>query len=67
VSDWKILYQDAQGRGGESLHPTKDAAINQAVHLELYQKCQIQRIEGPGEVMLRETFVHEHLRKAGKG
>jgi hypothetical protein len=57
VSGWRIHYLDARGRQAESTHPSKEAAISQAVDLVLRQRCRIQRIEGPnGEVIDRETL-----------
>ena len=49
----------------QSSHPSKEAATRQAVHLVLHQKGRIHTIEGPnGEVIDRETFEREHLKKA---
>jgi hypothetical protein len=64
MSGWMIHYLDARGRQAESTRPSKEAAISQAVDLVLRQRCRTQRIEGPnGEVIDRETFELEHLKK----
>ena len=64
MSDWKIFYRDKHSRDAQSSHPSKEAATSQAVNLVLHQKCRIQKIEGPnGEVIDRETFEREHLKK----
>jgi hypothetical protein len=63
MSDWRILYLDDDGRDVQSSHPSKEAAIVQALHLERRQHCDILKIEGPGEVIDRETFEREHLKK----
>jgi hypothetical protein len=61
MSDWKI---STETRGTPRLRIPKEAATSQAVHLVLHQKCRIQKIEGPnGEVIDRETFEREHLKK----
>jgi hypothetical protein len=63
MSGWRIHYLDARGRQAESTHPSKEAAISQ-VELVLRQRSRIQRIEGPnGEVIDREIFEREHLKK----
>jgi hypothetical protein len=56
---WKIFYRDANGRDAESRPlPTKEAAIEQARDLELRQKCQVVKIEGPnGETVDRLTLT----------
>ena len=64
MSDWKSFYRDEHARDAQTSHPSKEAATSQAVHLVLHQKCRIQKIEGPdGEVIDRETFEREHLKK----
>ena len=64
MSDWKSFYRDEHARDAQTFPPSKEAAISQAVHLVLHQKCRIQKIEGPdGEVIDRETFEREHLKK----
>ena len=64
MSDWKIFYRDKHSRDAQSSHPSKEAATRQAVNLVLHQKGRIQKIEGPnGEVIDRETFEREHLKK----
>jgi len=64
MSDWKIFYRDEHSRDAQSSHPSKEAATSQAVHLVLRQKCRIHKVEGPnGEVIDRETFEREHLKK----
>ena len=64
MSDWKLFYRDEHSRDAQTSHPSKEAATSQAVHLVLHQKCRIQKIEGPnGEVIDRETFEREHLKK----
>ena len=60
MSCWRTHYLDARGRQAEST----EAAISPAVDLVLRQRCRIQLIEGPnGEVIDRETFEREHLKK----
>jgi hypothetical protein len=64
LADWRIRHKDAEGRDAQSTHPSKEAAIVQALHLERRQHCQIQIIEGPeGELIDRETFEREHLKR----
>ena len=64
MPDWKIFYRDEYSRDTQSSHPSKEAATHQAVHLVLHQKGRIHKIEGPnGEVIDRETFEREHLKK----
>jgi hypothetical protein len=64
MSDWKIFYHDLNNRrDAESTHPSKEAAIAQAVHLELRQRRQVQKIEGAGETINRDEFIREHLRE----
>jgi hypothetical protein len=64
MSDWKVFYRDiAHDRRGQSSHPGKEAAIQQAGHLELHQRCEVEKIEAPsGEVIDRDTFVEKHLK-----
>jgi hypothetical protein len=64
MSDWKVLYRDDHHRDATSTHTSKEAAIVQALHLERRQHCRIQIIEGQnGELIDRETFEREHLKK----
>jgi hypothetical protein len=64
MSDWRIRYGDANGRELQSIHPSREAALIQALHLETRQKCRIQVIEGPVvELIDRETFELEHLKR----
>jgi hypothetical protein len=64
MSDWKVFYRDDNRRDAQSTHTSKEAAIVQALHLERCQHCRIQIIEGEnGELIDRETFEREHLRK----
>src|ERR1700729_4349504 len=64
MSDWKVFYRDDHRRDAQSTHTSKDAAIVQALHLERRQQCRIQIIEGQnGELIDRETFEREHLKK----
>ena len=63
MSDWKVFYRDNHHRDARSTHTSKEAAIVQALHLERRQHCDILKIEGPGEVIDRETFEREHLKK----
>jgi hypothetical protein len=70
MSDWQISYRDVNnGRDAQSTHPSKEAAIAQAVHLELRERCQVQKIEGPSETINRDEFIRlhlsEYLRKSG--
>jgi hypothetical protein len=64
MSDWRIFYRDDRGQDVQSSHSSREAALVQALHLERRQHCRIQKIEGPdGEVIDRETFEREHLKK----
>jgi hypothetical protein len=64
MSDWKVFYRDDHRRDAKSTHISKEAAIVQALHLERRQHCRIQIIEGQnGELIDRETFEREHLKK----
>jgi hypothetical protein len=64
MPDWRVFYRDDQHRDAQSTHTSKEAAIGQALHLERRQNCRIQIIEGQnGEVIDRETFEREHLKK----
>jgi hypothetical protein len=64
MSGWRIHYLDTRGRQAESTHPSKEAAVSQAVDLVLRQRCRIRIIEGQdGEVTDRATFEREHLKK----
>ena len=64
MSDWKIFYRDDHGRDVQSAHPSREAAIVQALHLERRQHCRIQIIDGPsGGAIDREAFEREHLKK----
>ena len=64
MSDWKIFYRDDHSRDVQSIHPSREASIIQALHLERRQHCVIQRIEGPnGEVIDGEIFEREHLKE----
>jgi hypothetical protein len=65
LSNWKVFYRDDHRRDAQSTHASKDAAILQALHLERFQHCRIQIIEGQnGELIDRETFEREHFKKA---
>jgi hypothetical protein len=65
MSDWRVRYEDADGRDAQSVHPSREAAIVQALHLERRQHCRIQIIEGPsGELIDREKFEREHLKRS---
>jgi hypothetical protein len=65
MSDWRIRYQDADGRDAQSIHLSREAAIVQALFLERRQHCRVQTIEGPdGELIDREAFEREHLRRS---
>jgi len=62
MSDWKVFYRDDNGRNAQSTHSSREAVIIQALHLA--RRCPIQKIQGPnGEVIDRETFEREHLKK----
>ena len=64
MSGWKVFYRDDHRRDAQSTHASKDAAILQALHLERFQHCRIQIIEGQnGELIDRETFEREYLKK----
>jgi hypothetical protein len=64
MSDWRIRYGNANGRELQSIHPSREAALIQALHLETRQKWRIQVIVGPvGELIDRETFELEHLKR----
>jgi hypothetical protein len=64
MSDWRIRHEDADGRDAQSTRLCKEDAIVQALYLERRQHCRIQIIEGPdGELIDRETFEREHLKK----
>jgi hypothetical protein len=59
MSDWKVFYRDDNGRDAQSTH---SRVIIQALHLA--RRCPIQKIQGPnGEVIDRETFEREYLKK----
>jgi hypothetical protein len=50
MSDWKLFYQDENGRDAQSIHSNREA-------LHLARRCQIQKIEGPnGERIDKERF-----------
>jgi hypothetical protein len=62
--DWRIRHKDAEGHDAQSIRLGKEAAIVQALFLERRQHCRVQIIEGPdGEVIDRETFERDHLKK----
>jgi hypothetical protein len=64
MSDWRIRYEDADGRDAQSTRLCKEDAIVQALFRERRQQCRIQIIEGPdGELIDRETFEREHLKR----
>jgi hypothetical protein len=64
MSDWKVFYRDDNGRDTQSKHPSKEAAIVQALLLDRRRHCRIQIIQGTnGEVIDRETFEREHLKR----
>jgi hypothetical protein len=63
MSDWRIHYLDARGRQAQSTHPSKEAAISQAIDSVLRQRCRIQKIEGPNEVIDKDSFERQHLKK----
>ena len=46
MADWGICHKDAEGRDTQSTHPSKEAAIVQALHLERRQHCRIQVYPG---------------------
>jgi hypothetical protein len=65
MSDWRIRHKDAGGRDAQSIQLSREAAIVQALFLERRQHCRIQIIEGPnGELIDRETFEREHLKRS---
>ena len=65
MSDRRIRHQDAGGRDAQSIRLNREAALAQALFLKRRQHCRIQIIEGPnGELLDRETFEREHLRKS---
>jgi hypothetical protein len=67
MSDWKVFYRDDHRRDAQSTHPSKEAAIVQALHLERRQHSRIQIIEGQnGELIDRETFEREYLKKPSR-
>jgi hypothetical protein len=64
MSDWRIRHKDAEGRDAEATQLTREAAIVKALLLERRQHSRIQIIEGPGGQLIdRETFEREHLRR----
>jgi len=64
MSDWRIRHKDVDGRDAQSTRLSREAAIVQALYLERRQHCRIQIIEGPnGELIDRESFEREHLKK----
>jgi hypothetical protein len=64
MSNWRVFYRDDHRRDAQSTHTSKEAAILQALHLERRQHCRVQVIEGRnGELIDRETFEREHLKK----
>ena len=65
MSDWRIRHKDADGRDAQATLFSREAAIVQALFLERRQHCRIQIIEGPnGELIDRDTFVREHLKRS---
>jgi hypothetical protein len=65
MSDWTIRHKDADGRDAQSMRLCREAAIVKARYLERRQHCRIQIIEGPdGELIDRETFEREHLKRS---
>lgn len=65
MSDWRIRHRDAEGRDAQSVRLSREAAIVEALYLERRQHCRIQIIEGPdGELIDRETFEREHLKRS---
>jgi hypothetical protein len=67
MPDWKVFYRDDRHRDAQSIHTSKEAAIVQALHLERHQHCRIQIIqEQNGELIDRETFEREHLKKPAR-
>jgi hypothetical protein len=64
MSDWRIRHRDADGRDAEATELYREAAIVQALFLERRRYSRVQIIEGPdGELIDRETFEREHLRR----
>jgi hypothetical protein len=64
MSDWRIRRKDADGHDAQATLLCREAAIVQALFLERRQHCRVQIIEGPnGELIDRETFEREHLKK----
>jgi hypothetical protein len=64
MSDWRISAETTAAGKSRVPIPSREAALVQALHLERRQHCRIQIIEGPnGEVIDRETFEREHLKK----
>jgi len=64
MSNWKVFYRDDHCRDAQSTHASKEAAIAHALHLERFQHCRIQIIEGQnGDLIDRETFEREHFKK----
>jgi hypothetical protein len=64
MSDWRIRHQDADGHDVQAILLSREAAIVQALFLEGRRHCRIQIIEGPeGELIDRETFQREHLKR----
>jgi hypothetical protein len=64
MSDWRIRHQDADGHDAQATLLCREAAIVQALFLERRQHCRVQIIEGPdGELIDRETFEREHLKR----
>jgi hypothetical protein len=67
MPDWKVFYRDDRHRDAQSIHTSKETAIVQALHLECRQHCRIQIIEEQnGELIDRETFEREHLKKPAR-
>ena len=65
MSDWRIRHKDADGHEAQSIRLSREAAIVQALYLERRQHCRIQIIQGPeGELIDRETFEREHLKRS---
>ena len=64
MSDWRIRHRDADGGDAQLIRLSREAAIVQALYLER-RHCRIQIIEGPdGELIDRETFEREHLKRS---
>jgi hypothetical protein len=65
MSDWRIRHKDTNGHDALATLLSREAAIVQALFLERRQHCRVQIIEGPnGELIDRETFEREHLKKS---